>query len=72
VYLCYYEIAWLSLIDFISPNSIESDKLASLDHVPDRKVHSEDTESMETEGVKTADEFPSLTTAIRTTPRKLM
>lgn len=51
----------LSLIDFISPNSIESDKLVSLDHVLDGKVHSEDTKSMETEGVKTADEFPSLT-----------
>lgn len=51
----------MSLIDFISPNVIETDKLVSLDHVLDGKVHSEDTESMETEGVKTADEFPSLT-----------
>ena len=52
----------LSVIDFISPNLIETDKLVSLDHVLDGKVHSEDTESMKTEGVKTADEFPSLTT----------
>lgn len=52
----------MSLIDFISPNLIESDKLVSSDRVLEGKVHDEDTESMETKGMKTADEFPSLTT----------